>query len=71
MSDDANGILHFVKDKNNLKNLGEAIEFIADKYEDDYMKLRPEFIKKMKRIEKQRGTHFKNIDELRKHIGLK
>jgi len=31
-------------------------------------KLRPEYIKKVKRIMKQKGIPFKNIEELRKHI---
>jgi hypothetical protein len=53
ITDDTNGILHFVKRRNNLKNLGEAIDFMADKYEDDYMELKPEFIEKIKRMDER------------------
>ena len=33
--------------------------------------LKPEFIRKMKRIEKQKGIPFKNIEELRKLTEIK
>lgn len=43
---------------------------MAEEYEDYVMEpeLRPEFIEKMKRVEKQKGIPFKNMAELRKRI---
>ena len=34
----------------------------------DNLKLKPEFVKKMKKSEKQKGIPFKSIEELRKMI---
>jgi len=32
------------------------------------MEIRKSYLKKLKRIEKQKGIYFKNIEELRKYI---
>ena len=68
--ENVNQILNIVKAKYNLKTKSEAIEKVVVKYGDDILepKLRPEYIEKLKRIEKERGIPFKNIAELRKII---
>jgi len=65
-----NRILTIVKGKYGLKNKSEAVNLLIDKYEDELLEpqLRPEYVKKLKRIEKQEGIKFKNMEELRKII---
>lgn len=62
-------ILNIVKGKFGLKNKSDAVNFIINKYEDSLeYEIRPEYLRKLKKIKKQKGISFKNIDELRKHI---
>ena len=70
ISEDANQILNIVKAKHNLKDKSEAIERVVLDYGEDLMEpeLRPEFIEKIKRLEKEPGIRFKDINELRKII---
>jgi len=65
-----NRILNIVKGQHGLKNKQEALVFILEDYEKNLEpEVRPEYIKKLKRIDKQKGISFKNIDDLRKQIG--
>ena len=70
ISKNANQILNIVKAKHNLKDKSEAIELVTMEYGEDLMEpeLRPEYIKKIKRIEKEKGIPFKDINELRRII---
>ena len=70
ISERTNRVLNIVKAKYGLKDKSEAINVMAEEYENGMMEpeLRPEFIEKMKRIEKEKGIPFKNISELRKII---
>ncbi len=63
-------ILNIVKGKFGLKNKSEAINLIIDEYEQEFLepKLRPEFVERLNKLEKQRGRPFRNIAELRKII---
>ncbi len=63
-------ILNIVKGKFGLKNKSEAIALVLEKYEEEMLEpeLKPEYIKKIRKIEKQKGIPFKNIIELRKMI---
>ena len=68
ISEDANQILNIVKAKHNLKDKSEAIERVVLDYGEDLMEpeLRPEFIEKMRVIEKEGTfTRFKDMAELR------
>ena len=53
----ANRVLNIVKAKENFRYKSEAINFIVESYGRDLLEpeLRPEFIKKMKKIEKQKS----------------
>ncbi|MBI2673311.1 DUF2683 family protein [Candidatus Woesearchaeota archaeon] len=64
-------VLNIVKGKFGLKNKSEAINLIIDEYEQEFLelKLKPEFVKRLEKLEKQKGIPFKNIAELRKIIG--
>ncbi len=63
-------MLNIVKAKYNLKDKSEAINVMAEKYEEALLEpeLRPEYIKKLNKVEKEKGIPFRNIKELRKII---
>jgi len=63
-------ILNIVKAKHGLKNKSQAVELVLKIYADSFLEpeLRPEYIKKLKKIDKEKGIAFKNIEELRKII---
>ena len=70
IDDDTNRVLNIVKAQFSLKDKSEAIEVVAQRYAQDILEptLRPEYIEKMNKIEKQKGIKFKNMAELRKII---
>ncbi len=63
-----NRVLNIVKAKYGLKDKSQAITLIVSEYEENFLEpeLRPEYTKKLKRIEKEKSIPFKNIAELRK-----
>jgi len=63
-------ILNIVKAKFGLKNKSQAIAMMAKIYEESFLEpeLRPEYLEKLKRIDKEKGISFRNIDELRNII---
>ena len=63
-------VLTIVKGKYGLKNKSEAVNFVIDKFEEEFLEpeLKPEFIEKLKKIEKQEGIPFKSMEELRRSI---
>ena len=64
-------ILNIVKAKFGLKNKSQAVALIAKIYADSFLEseLRPEYIKKLQKIEKEGyGKTFKSIKELRELI---
>jgi len=70
ISETEDRILNIVKAKYGLKNKSQAVALIAKIYEESFLEpeLRPEFIKKLKKIKKQKGISFESVGELRKHI---
>ena len=71
ISEDTNQVLNIVKARFNLRDKSEAIEKVVLDYGEEILEpeLRPEFIQKIKRIEKEgKFKSFKNIEELRKDI---
>ena len=67
---EANHILNIVKARYNLKTKSEAIAKIVIECGANILEpeLRPEYIEKLQKLEKQKGISFKNISELRKII---
>lgn len=63
-------ILTIVKGKFGFKNKSDAINFVIDKFEEEFLEpeLRPEYVKKLSKIKNQKGIRFKSIEELRKEI---
>ena len=70
ISDEANQVLNIVKAKFGLRDKSEAINVMAKQYEEEVLEpqLRPEFIAKMKRIQKEPTVEVKDF---KKHFGLK
>jgi len=63
IDDAANRVLNVVKAKYGLRDKGEAIQFVVDRYiqEENEPELRPEFIEKIRRIEKQKSIRVKDF----------
>lgn len=70
LSEEANRLLNIIKAKYGLNDKSEAINMMAEQYEEEILEpqLRPEYIEKLGRIEKEKGIPFKSIAELRKKI---
>ena len=70
ITEHANRVLNIIKAKYGLKDKSEAIVLVVNGYEESILEpeLRPEYIKKLQKIEKEKGIPFKNIIELRKII---
>ena len=69
--EEANHILNIVKARYNLKTKSEAITKIVIECGENIIEpeLRPEYLEKLRRIEKEGyGETFKSIEELRKKI---
>ena len=65
ISSHTNRVLNIVKAKFDLKNKSEAIDVMAQEYEEEILepKLRPSFIARMKEIEKEPAISVENFRE--------
>ena len=71
ISPEANQILNIVKARYNLKDKSQAIEYVVMECGAGILEpeLRPEYVQKIKRIEKEGKFHrFKSIEDLRAEI---
>ncbi len=68
INENTNRVLNVVKAKYGLKDKGEAVQLVVEKYieEEDELELRPEFIEIIQNNENKKGIMFKSIQELRK-----
>ena len=73
VSERTNQVLNIVKAKYNLRDKSEAINVMAEKYEENLLEpeLRPEYIKKAKRIMKEKAIYVGTPSNLRKMMGLR
>ena len=73
ISEHTNHILNIIKAKYDLKNKSEAINIMAQQYEEEILepKLRPEYIEKAKKIMNEKPIHVGTPEDLRKMMGLK
>lgn len=69
LDDHANRVINIVKAKYGLQDKSEAINTITRQYEEELLEpeLRPEFVEKLKKIEKQPTKKIKNFE---KEFGL-
>ena len=70
LGENENRILDIVKGKFGLKNKSDAINLVIEKFEENLLEpeLRPEYVERLKKIDKEKGIRFSNIEELRKEI---
>ena len=68
--EEANHILNIVKARYNLKTKSEAITKIVLECGANILepKLRPEYLEKLRALEKEKGVGFKSINQLRRII---
>jgi hypothetical protein len=64
-----NRVLNILKAKYGLKDKSQAIDLMAQQYEKEILEpeLRPEYIQKMKKRQKEKTVEIKNF---KKHFGL-
>ena len=69
LSENTNRVLNIVKATYNLKDKGAAIKFVVGRYieTENEPELRPEFVKKLKRISKEKGIR---VDDFEKKYGI-
>jgi hypothetical protein len=69
IDENTNRILNILKAKYGLKDKSQAIDIMAQQYEKELLEpeLRPEYIKKMKKRQKEKAIEIKDF---RKHFGL-
>jgi len=65
-----NRVLNIVKAKYGLKDKSQAINLVVNEYENTFLEpqLRPEYVNKLKSLDKEKGIPFKNMASLRKII---
>jgi hypothetical protein len=63
IDENTNRVLNVVKAKYGLRDKGEAIQVVVEKYieEENEPELKPEFIEKLKQIEKQKSIKVKDF----------
>ncbi len=63
LSDETNQVLNVVKAAHGLRTKSEAIELVTRAYAAELLEpeLRPEYIRKLRRIEKQRSTRVRDF----------
>ena len=67
-----NRILNIIKAKYDLKDKSAAINKMAEEYEEEILEpeLKPEYVEKLKKIEKQEAIEVGTVENLRKRYGL-
>lgn len=67
-----NRVLNIIKAKYGLKDKSAAIIKMAEEYEKEILEpeLKPEYIEKLKKIEKQEAIEVGTVENLRKRYGL-
>ncbi len=68
INDNANRVLNILKAKFGLRDKSQAIEIMAEQYEEEILEpeLRPEYIKKALRIHRQHSIRVGTVENLRK-----
>lgn len=72
IEDHTNRILNILKAKYGLKDKSQAIDLMATQYEKELLEpeLRPEYIKKAKKIMKDKRIHVGSLENFRKRYGI-
>ncbi|MBI4177323.1 MAG: DUF2683 family protein [Candidatus Aenigmarchaeota archaeon] len=72
ISEKANRVLNIVKAEYGLKDKSEAINKVVEKFEEFGMgeEVRPEYIKKLRRIQREKTIRVGSAEDFRKRYGL-
>ena len=72
ISKDANKVLNIVKVKYEFKNKSDAINFVALEFGKELLEpeFRPEFLEKMRLVEKEKTVNVGTLDDFKKRYGL-
>lgn len=72
IDDNTNRILNIIKAKYGLKDKSAAINKMAEEYEEVILEpeLKPQYIEKLRRIQKQEVLEVGTVENLRKRYGL-
>lgn len=70
IEDNTNQVLNIIKAKYNLKDKSKAIDVMAQEYAQEILdaELRPEYVRKLKKIKSKKGVKFNNISGLKRKI---
>lgn len=70
IGEQTNRVLNVVKAKYGLKDKSQAIELVVSDYESEFLEpeLRPEYVEKIKKIEKGKFHRYDSVDALRNEI---
>ena len=73
IKENTNRLLNIIKAKYGLKDKSQAIDIMAQEYEQEILEpeLRPEYIEKAKKIMKEKPIRVGTPKDLRKMMGLK
>jgi hypothetical protein len=72
IDDQSNRVLNIVKAKYGLKDKSSAIELVVKQYEEELLEpeLRPEYLKRAKKILAQDAVDVGTVDNLRGRLGI-
>ncbi len=72
IEDQTNRVLNIIKAKYSLKDKSQAIDMMAQQYNDALLEpeLRPEYVEKAKKIMKNKKIDVMNVEKLRKRLDL-
>ena len=70
LTEENNRFLNIIKAHFGIKNKSDAINFVVENFpkEEIGLKVRPEYVRKLKRIMKQKPISFKSAEEMFKEI---
>ncbi len=63
INENSNRVLNVVKAKYNLKDKGEAVEWIISEYISSEPELKPEFVKKINQMKKEKNIKVSNFSK--------
>lgn len=72
ISNDANRILNIIKAEFGLKDKSEAIEKLAEEYEEQVFepKIKPAYLRKLKKIKKERSIKIGTLEDFKKMYNI-
>jgi len=68
LTEENNRILNIIKAHFDLKSKSDALNFVLERYGQEELQIRPEYIKKLQRIKKQRGKTYNSAEEMFKEF---